>query len=240
MNCEQSQNLFDAYLDKSLSGSLATEFGAHQLACGRCRRELALLEVTGHVIATDSETPLLSDEFTERLVECATEKPARRPLRFSRALWVGLPAAMAACLILFVWLNGDETSEPADPANDGPRVLGVQDEVKSSEELLEHVLEALKFDPNNADLKRKADLLRSRSNKIINDTRDGASLLQDYSEDAIKELIGSVPTGANSNATDTDGGAVSESHSGSQNEAMQRQDNGSGDSGTDERPAEEL
>ncbi len=66
MNCEQARNLFDAFLDQSLSGSLATEFGAHRLACNQCRRELALLEVAGHVIAADSEAPLIGDEFTDR------------------------------------------------------------------------------------------------------------------------------------------------------------------------------
>jgi hypothetical protein len=237
MNCEQSQNLFDAYLDKSLSGTMATEFGAHQLACSRCRRELALLEVTGHVIATDSGSPLLNDEFTHRLVECATNKPAHRPLKFSRALWIGLPAAMAACLTLIVWLGGDGASKVTESNIDAPRVLGVVDEVTTSDELLENVLEALSLDPDNKDLKALADKLRAKSEKIIGDTRDGASLLQDYSEDAIRELVGSAPastrvkpteSGSTESGSNESGGA-----SGSQDEAMQGRQKGSLNAGSD-------
>ncbi len=234
MNCEQSQNLFDAYLDNSLTGTLATEFGAHQLACSHCRRDLALLEVAGHVVASDNEAPLLDDEFTSRLVECATDGPAKRPLKFSRALWVGLPAAMAACLTMIVWFGGDDASNESDPENSGPRVLGVEDEVRTNEELLENVLEALSVDPNNEELKDLADKLRAKSEKIIGDTRDGASLLQDYSEDAIKELVGSVSKKSHSRPANSVG------ENGSQDDAMQDQKNGSSDSRAVKPPTEEL
>ncbi len=196
MNCEQSRNLFDAYLDKSLTGTLATEFGAHQLACSHCRRELALMEVAGHVIATDNEAPLLSDEFTERLVECAADKVKPRTLKFSRTLWFALPAAMAACLTMVVWLGGEDDSSATNLNGEEVKVLGFKDEVESSDEIYENVLKALSLDPTNEELKRKADILRAKSEKIIGDSRKGASLLQDYSKDAIKEIVGSVPNNA--------------------------------------------
>ncbi|GJM24770.1 MAG: hypothetical protein DHS20C16_11850 [Phycisphaerae bacterium] len=241
MNCEQSQNLFDAYLDKTLTGTLATEFGAHQLACGHCRRDLALLEVAGHVVATDGGAPLLDDEFTNRLVECATDTSTKRPLKFSRALWVGLPTAMAACLTMIVWLGGDDTTDTAGPNEGEVKVLGFHDEVESTEEIYENVLKALSLDPTNEDLKRKADLLRAKSEKIIGDTRNGASLLQDYSEDAIREIVGAASKKTQSKS------AQSDSASRPQDEAAQGQQNGSQNAGSDadnstnaKPPTEEL
>ncbi|MCA9249950.1 MAG: zf-HC2 domain-containing protein [Phycisphaerales bacterium] len=235
MNCEQSQNLFDAYLDNSLTGTLATEFGAHQLACSHCRRDLALLEVAGHVVASDNEAPLLDDEFTSRLVECATSKPAKRPLKFSRALWVGLPAALAACLTLVV-LFGDK--DAASNANDKeiapPSVLGFNKEVTTLDELRANVNDALSLNPDNEELKKLAETLRERSEKIIGDTRDGASLLQDYSEDAIRELIRSVPNNTQTKPADAKG------NNGSQDDAMQDRQNGSSNSRAAKPPTEEL
>ena len=85
MDCAQAQALFQTHLDGELTGSLAAEFAAHKLTCGTCRRELALLEVTGHVIAADQDVPLLGDEFTDRLIAIATQRKPwyQRP----RTLW---------------------------------------------------------------------------------------------------------------------------------------------------------
>ncbi|NOX58688.1 MAG: hypothetical protein GXP29_07500 [Planctomycetes bacterium] len=201
MNCEEAQHLFDAYLDDTLGGTLATEFGAHRVACNRCRRDLALLEVASHVIATDTETPLLGDEFTDRLVHCADKPKTNRILRLPRSILVGLPTAMAACIGLVVWFGGDSPSVVPTDREGPPRVLGVTETVQDPEELLHNVEEALAGDPNNVELQALAARLRERSQEIIDGTRDGASLLKDYGHDALKELLGSKPSGSKDGKT---------------------------------------
>ncbi len=71
MNCEQAANLFDAHLDGVLSQSLETELAAHRVKCAMCRQDLALLEVAGHVIASDGAVDdQLEEDFTDRLLAC--------------------------------------------------------------------------------------------------------------------------------------------------------------------------
>ena len=118
MDCKQAQNLFDAFLNGELSGSMATEFGAHRLKCERCRRELALLEVAGHVIASDTDTPSLDAEFTDRLLACAVKAQRpwyRQPRTLIRA---ATPVAAAACLVFAVsYLTGDSRLQPSTRHN---------------------------------------------------------------------------------------------------------------------------
>jgi anti-sigma factor RsiW len=100
MNCEQARQLFDAYLDGELPPSLATELGAHRVSCPECRQALALLEVTGHIIASDSEPVSLRDDFSERLLECMDTKTSRWPARMRRILYISGPLAAAAVIAL--------------------------------------------------------------------------------------------------------------------------------------------
>ncbi|MBK9118259.1 MAG: hypothetical protein IPM18_01465 [Phycisphaerales bacterium] len=79
MNCVDCEQLFDAYLDGQLAGSLRLEFDAHRLRCTRCQQQLALLESLGSVLATDSEVPVLSGDFTDRVMA-----HVQRPRRFLR------------------------------------------------------------------------------------------------------------------------------------------------------------
>ena len=111
MNCEQARNLFDAYLDKGMSPSLETEFGAHRLQCAQCRHELALMEVAGHVISADGRAEdTLDPEFTQRLLACVdSSRPAGLGRR--RAMWIGgsVLAAAASLLIVFtLFFSGPE------------------------------------------------------------------------------------------------------------------------------------
>jgi hypothetical protein len=111
MRCKDAQKLFDSYLDGELSPSLAAELGAHQLHCPRCRRELALLEVTGHILGSDPEVASLSDDFAERLLACLEQRPKHRRLkRVQRLLYIGVPLAAAAVIALaFVGVFNPET-----------------------------------------------------------------------------------------------------------------------------------
>ncbi len=100
MDCEQAQQLFDAYLDGELSPSLATELGAHRVGCAECRRALALLEVTGHIIASDEDAVTLHESFSQRLLACTEFSTPRWTGRFRRGLYIAGPLAAAAVIAL--------------------------------------------------------------------------------------------------------------------------------------------
>jgi len=105
MRCEEARDLFNAYLDGELSAALATELGAHRLKCAECRRRLALLEVSGHILASDRDPVSIGDGFTDRLLACM-EKPAGRwtqRLRH-RLYWAGPLAAAAVVALAFLGL----------------------------------------------------------------------------------------------------------------------------------------
>lgn len=102
MDCSQARQLFDAYLDGELTGSLKTELGAHRLRCADCRRELALLEVTGHIITSDREIGGLNDGFTDRLLACMPRPQHARAHRYRRALYLAAPLVAAALIAIAV------------------------------------------------------------------------------------------------------------------------------------------
>ncbi|MFQ5591082.1 MAG: zf-HC2 domain-containing protein [Phycisphaerae bacterium] len=100
MRCDQARRLFDSYLDGDLSPALATELGAHRIRCAECRRALALLEVSGQIIASDSETVSLGEDFSSRLLACM--EPARRGRRerLWQMLYYAAPLTAAAVIAL--------------------------------------------------------------------------------------------------------------------------------------------
>ena len=100
MRCEQARQLFDAYLDGELSPALATELGAHRVQCPECRRALALLEVSGHIIASDREPVRVGRDFSDRLLACMEFRPGRWTLRMRRIVYIGGPLAAAAVVAL--------------------------------------------------------------------------------------------------------------------------------------------
>ncbi len=114
MNCSECEQLFDAYLDGHLAGSLRLEFDAHRLRCPHCQQTLAMLETIGHVIAADAHQPELSAGFTDRVLQDIA-RPRTRVLRFPyvrAAVVVGaLAQAAAVVAIALLW-----TARPlADP-----------------------------------------------------------------------------------------------------------------------------
>ncbi len=100
MRCKEARQLFDAYLDGELSGALATELGAHRVHCAKCRRELALLEVSGHIVASDRDNVELGREFPDRLLACMDDQPIAWTVRLRRRLYVAGPLAAAAVIVL--------------------------------------------------------------------------------------------------------------------------------------------
>jgi len=100
MRCEEARQLFDAYLDGELSPSLATELGAHRVRCAECRRSLALLEVSGHIISSDRESVAVPEDFSERLLACVDVREQSWPARVRRSLYVVAPLAAAALIAM--------------------------------------------------------------------------------------------------------------------------------------------
>lgn len=100
MRCEHAQRLFDAYVDGELAPSQATELGAHRVRCPECRRALALLEVTGHVLASDEDPVSIPDGFSDRLLACMQEPKRRERHRLRQIIYLGAPLAAAAVIAL--------------------------------------------------------------------------------------------------------------------------------------------
>lgn len=100
ITCQQAKHLFDRYLNGELPPSLQAELHAHQLKCGDCQGELALLEACGDVIAYDRREPVVSDSFTDRVLAMrrASIKPAPRRSWGRLVFTVGSPLAAAACI----------------------------------------------------------------------------------------------------------------------------------------------
>ncbi len=147
MNCEQAKQLFDAYLDGELSTSLATELGAHRLRCSNCRRALALLEVSGHIIGSDREAGTLPEAFSDRLLSCVDDQNRRAWVRFRRTLYIAGPVAAAAVVVLaFAGLfDGQGKSTVAGKTEIKQQPSGTGDQLGSStganeQELGEHAL----------------------------------------------------------------------------------------------------
>lgn len=118
MTCSECEQLFDAYLDGQLAGSLRLEFDAHRVRCRRCQQTLSMLEAIGHVIASDAPGPELSGAFTDRVMG-QIERP-RRVLRFPLrvAIVTGAVVQAAAVLILALVLSANRPAAPAHVGTD--------------------------------------------------------------------------------------------------------------------------
>jgi hypothetical protein len=113
MDCEQARSLFDAYLDGELSPTLATELGAHRVQCRDCRQDLALLEVSGHIVRSDPDSVVLNDAFTDRLLACVGTSKRGWPLKLRRWAYMAGPLAAAAVIAIGVWGGFDRETKVA-------------------------------------------------------------------------------------------------------------------------------
>lgn len=100
IDCKTAESLFDPYLDGELSPSMMAELNAHRVSCADCRRALALLEVAGHVLTSDSPADELPPEFADRLLACVKSPRAIWLERLRRGVFVGGPMAAAAVVAL--------------------------------------------------------------------------------------------------------------------------------------------
>lgn len=119
MNCSDCEQLFDAYLDGHLAGSLRLEFDAHRLRCRRCQQTLAMLEAIGNVVTEDPQVPELSLDFTDRVMRQITA-PQRKRLRPSlRVAMVAGAVLQAAAVLTFAILVNRSQPAPPSPAVSG-------------------------------------------------------------------------------------------------------------------------
>jgi len=100
MNCSECEQLFDAYLDGQLAGSLRLEFDAHRLRCQHCQQSLAMLESLGHVIGSGQDVPDLSGDFADRVME-RIDPPRLTLVRRPRLLVVASAVAAGLALAIF-------------------------------------------------------------------------------------------------------------------------------------------
>lgn len=130
MKCAECEQLFDAYLDGELSGSLRLEFDAHRLRCQRCQRSLAAMEAIGSVLGGDRDVPDLPSDFTHRVMN-AVERP--RTVRFPllRGMIVAAAVAQAAAVLVVVLFSGvhpaDDTSGSVG-AELGPKLVELDED----------------------------------------------------------------------------------------------------------------
>ena len=116
MYCPECEQLFDAYLDGQLAGTLRLEFDAHRLRCRRCQQTLAMLEAVGHVIASDTQVPELSANFTDRVLH-EVEQPRPRVVRFTspRVALVAAAIVQVAAVVTFVVVWQTTSIKPLSP-----------------------------------------------------------------------------------------------------------------------------
>jgi len=100
MRCKEARQLFDAYLDGELPPTLQAELGAHRIQCAECRTALALLEVSGQILASDRDDIVLGADFADRLLACMAAPRPRRLTQVKRALYYAAPLAAAALIVL--------------------------------------------------------------------------------------------------------------------------------------------
>jgi len=200
MRCEAAQNLFDAYLDGELSSSQRTELGAHCVKCPDCRRALALLEVSGHILTSDQEPVSLEENFTDRLLACVDEREASWMRRGQHWLYVAGPLAAAAAVVLmgFFGFFDSNKGRVAGKAETG-QIESVLDETEIPEPFLDADLESTESDAPAGELEH---LIRQSQDNFDTKRQDVESLLENFDLtilqkiDVLEQMNEPTPSGA--------------------------------------------
>ena len=118
MNCWEAEQFFDAYLDDELAGSLRLEFDAHRLRCPVCQQKLAMMESCEHILARDTGGPVLSDDFTDRVMDEIEQRQVIAAHSRKRRLVIGGAVALQAAAVIvfaFLWTAYWNQPEPVLP-----------------------------------------------------------------------------------------------------------------------------
>lgn len=176
MRCEQARQLFDAYLDGELPPALATELGAHRVSCPECRQALALLEVSGHIIASDRDPVSLRADFTDRLLGCVGTGDVRWIHRVRRTLYIAGPLAAAAVIALaFLGVFDRRDTRVAGEKKEAVVTPGVVEagSLGASEQPAETAFDA------NADVERALEEWVERTQKNLNTKLESGEKLRE-------------------------------------------------------------
>ena len=225
MQCEQARQLFDAYLDGELSPALATELGAHRLRCAECRRALALLEVSGHILSSDHDPVSLSAGFEDRLLSCMDRRAVPWLRRARRGLYVAVPLAAAAVVALaFLGVFDPNRGEVAGLEEErvAPR------EVEDPAAVFEDPLDALLEDPDDPATLELDQWGRHVQENLKAKRQSGASL-QRALDLKVQQVLGALEQ-ANETSTSADhppGADTTEEHA--PDGAGPAEDDGAGD-----------
>jgi len=166
MNCSEAEQLFDAYLDDELSGSIRLEFDAHRLRCPVCQQKLAMMEACEHILSRDGRMPELSDDFTDRVMGHIAQTRTRPARRRRRLVIYGLQAAAVlvfAVVVAGFWKPG-EAPQPE-------KIVAAQ-----QQEFLEKVDHAI-------ETKDRDELLRAMSSRADQLAAGPANLQVDFQRD---------------------------------------------------------
>ena len=205
MNCEQARQLFDAYLDGELNESLATELGAHRIKCSDCRRHLALMEVSGHIVASDSGLIQMDEGFTDRLIACVDESPMGRPAWWYRnwRMTTGGLAAAAALTLVVLGVFGHRETRVAGEKN----VLIERPHAGADSSPL---LEGMPPFPGAADRDRASGEWLDRARKNIEAKRKSAASLQKALDLTANEWIDALEAANDLESTENPAGEAND------------------------------
>jgi hypothetical protein len=115
MNCSDCEQLFDAYLDGQLSGTLRLEFDAHRLRCRHCQQTVAMLETIGHVVAAEDTPPELPASFATDVVGRIERRQKHRSRRVIRLTLVSATVLQAAAVLVLAILFAGQDEPPPVP-----------------------------------------------------------------------------------------------------------------------------
>jgi hypothetical protein len=124
MKCSEAEQFFDAYLDGELAGSLRLEFDAHRLRCTVCQQKLAMMESCEHILARDTRGPLLSDDFTDRVMDEIEQRKVRAAHSRRRRIVIAAAVTLqAAAVIVFALLFTAYWNQPEPPVLNDPEFV---------------------------------------------------------------------------------------------------------------------
>ena len=145
MDHETTQDLLSAYLDGDLSPEERDQVSLHLEGCAECREELALLVTTlaalhdlpeleapsgftDQVLAKLEQAPAGSgDPVAEQTKVVSLSSRTRESRRRSSRVWLPVTLAVAACVVVGLWLGIGRLMTPPLPAADS--VMASRDEV---------------------------------------------------------------------------------------------------------------
>lgn len=122
MNCNETQDRLDDFLDGRLAPGSSDELGAHVATCSPCRKRLVQAQALVSALRQLPVDPP-SKDFEERVLNQAAERLLAKP-RMPRLAVGGFVAAVAASVLTIALMGPFGTAPPGDVSSDFP-VIGM-------------------------------------------------------------------------------------------------------------------